>query len=134
MGGQKSSGRGRDSQDEQGGNSPVEAFCKFLEDTWSDNDDETAFAIWKLKVSQNTHYALDALETLDAIMANPPDGLARLMRTCGWIYLEHPAKDENSPAIPYSDQEYLEWLKEANRRLIAIYTENKPQPQTRRQF
>src|SRR5437868_6386122 len=112
MVGREFNGKRQGSEEDQAKNDPVKSFCKFLEDTWADNDDETAFAIWKLKVSQTTNYAPDALETLDAIIANPPDDLARLMRRCGWIDLEHPAKDENSQAVPYNDQEYLEWLKE----------------------
>ncbi len=101
-------------------NAPLEFFCEFLDEIWKDNTEEEALQQWKAKVEYFPWYADDALFCLDAIIQNPPANLIELMQEHGWLMLYH-EPDEAGEELPYTFEEYLDWLKKMRSEYALIY-------------
>ena len=106
---------------------PVSGFCEFLESIFQDNTEDEALELWERQVKQAPWLAKEALESLEAIIANPPANLIELMQEHGWIGLYH--KPSRATIIPFSFAEQLGWLKEMTARFRAVYRANKRQVQ-----
>jgi hypothetical protein len=98
---------------------PLEPFRRLLRRLFMDNTVDEAFALWRYNVEHVPHLAQEDLDTLDTILAAPPPDLVEIMEQDGWIHLTH--TPDSATLIPYTHDEYVEWLRDITTRMRADY-------------
>src|SRR6267142_6406511 len=101
---------------------PQACLAEFLKDFWTDNTDEEATLMWRLRVGTAPGYAEDMLYCLDEVIANPPAQLEKFVREQGNLYLYHP----DGTATLYNDAETLAWLKRIAKEFRDIFEGAQP--------
>jgi hypothetical protein len=97
----------------------MDDFRDFLSQIWVDNTEEEAEAIWRRRVELNPWWSEQALQSVDAVLADPPPDLREQLQEHGWISLYHHV--DRDTVRPYSQAETVEWLRGVAERFRAIY-------------
>ncbi len=98
---------------------PIEFFRVFLRDQFKDNTYEEAKSLWSDKAEHFPWYADDALYCISAVIENPPRNLVEIMQEEGWLMLSHDG--ETGDSRPFSESEYLDWLKNMYTDFKSVY-------------
>lgn len=99
------------------GDSPgIECFISWLRVYCLDTSPDEARASWRAMVNRSPELAADELRCVMAVADHPPPDLVPVMKQYGSVYLYRRKKHVR---VPYSDGEYIEWL----RRLVSDFRE-----------
>jgi MoxR-like ATPase len=85
--------------------SPEAVLRDFLRRFWLDHSPEVAFHEWRAYAAGHGSEADAILASLHDLAEHPPDELANLLRTWGWIDLHH------DDLRPYSPDEVADWFR-----------------------
>jgi hypothetical protein len=90
-------------------------LCEFLQTYWQDYTDDEQRQLWERQVEQYPWYAEDVLVCIDAVLADLPPDLGRLLEECGSIHVGEPGDP------PPEESAYAGWLAALRRRLGQVY-------------
>jgi hypothetical protein len=113
-------------EEERAGLSLRQAFVRLLVLVWQDNDPEQVESMWRTLAGRPGPFADEAVEVLDAVIAQPPDDLVELIRTHGWVPLTR--REPDGPSSSFTRDEATAWLAQVRDRLAAIREDERPEP------
>jgi hypothetical protein len=103
--------------------SAIDDLRRFLQDIWMDNSPEEAEAQWRVKARHFPNYCEKMLAALEAVLADAPAELPRVLDEDGWIPLYHESSDPELDDVDFSFDETVAWLRDMTDRFRAIAEE-----------
>lgn len=114
----------RNEEEARDGISLREAFVRLLVLVWQDNDPDEVEVMWRQLAESPGPFTTDALDVLDAVLADPPKDLSELISSQGWVPQVRDGADGRTR--PRTQTEAVRWLAESRDRLLAIHEQVHP--------